>query len=782
MTFTEIAQITEGEILESLDPNDKILTLITDSRKPFVPKGALFFAIPGVRHDGHHYVHELFKKGARNFVVTDKVCLPGANVLKVDNVIKALQVIARKHRENYTLPVVGITGSNGKTIVKEWLSSCLAPHEKIVKSPHSFNSQVGVPLSVWNISPLHSLGIFEAGISTTGEMGLLAEIIQPTIGIFTNLGTAHDEGFSSLEEKFNEKAKLFANVDRVIHKEGHPFIQFGEKSFMWGTSHVADVQIKNVQSSSGRRTLTLEYQSTVFSLTLPFDDDVSVENAMHCITFMLFNENQIEDIQQSVQGLRPISMRLALKKTVNNSYLIDDTYNNDLVGLQQAIAFLSLQNQRDRKVVILSDILQTGLEQAILYKKIADMIETASVDYFIGVGESISSWKSLFKPTSSFFTSTSAFLNSLDKLDLSNALLLVKGSRSFSFEKVVQALEEKVHGTVLEINLDALTNNLNFYRSKIRGEARIMVMVKAFAYGSGSFEVANLLQFHRVDYLGVAYADEGVQLRKNGIYLPIMVMNANEESFESLTKYDLEPVIYDLLLLQKYLDYVGDNSSKIHLELDTGMKRLGFGSEELPTLIQALQANRHIVVQSIFSHLAAADEEEHLQFSKEQASVFQKLSQNLMDALNATPLLHLVNSPGILRYPEYHFDMVRLGIGLYGLEANNREQEGLQSISILKTVISQIREVNAGESIGYGRRGRAKKKMRIATIAIGYADGFNRSFSNGVGEVWVRGKRASVVGNVCMDMTMIDITDSSARVGDEVEIFGEHITISELAD
>lgn len=781
MIFRDLAEISQGSILHQVDPNIEIQTLVTDSRKPFLSKGALFFAIKGDRHDGHAYLDELLQKGVRNFVVTSEVKLEGANVLLVNNAVEALQKVGQQHRCQFNLPVIGITGSNGKTIVKEWLSSCLASRFKVVKTPHSFNSQIGVPLSVWNISAEHTLGIFEAGISTNEEMDVLADIIQPTVGIFTNLGSAHDEGFTSREQKFEEKRKLFKTADIVIHNGDNPLIDFGKRSFSWGRNSTNRVQIINSTEENEMVRLEIAFNNQNFSLLLPFVDSASIENAMHCVTFMLYMQLPVDYIQQAILSVQKLRMRLSLKEAINNSYLIDDTYNNDLVGLQEALSFLSLQKQKTRKIVILSDLPQTGLKRYQLYSQVADLIESASVDYLIGVGAEISAHSKIFQTNSQFFKSTEELIDNLETLDLSNSLILIKGARVFSFEKVVHLLEQKIHGTVLEINLDALTNNLNFYRSRLKDGAKLMVMVKAFAYGSGSFEVANLLQFHRVDYLGVAYADEGVELRKNGIYLPIMVMNANEASFEAISKHDLEPVIYDLILLKKYIQFLNGGPAKIHIELDTGMKRLGFSANELGELVRLLRANRNIDIQSIFSHMAAADEQQHQQFSENQAYSFQQLSSQIKEELEIEPLLHLVNSPGILRYPEFHFDMVRLGIGLYGLEANYEQQEGLKSISKLKTVISQIREVSKSESIGYGRCGKAEADLIIATIAIGYADGFTRSFSNGVGEVWVNGKRAPVIGNVCMDMTMIDITDCDAKVGDEVEIFGRNISIMELA-
>lgn len=782
MIFSDLIDIVGGEVINNVDPNAPIQSLIVDSRKPFASSGALFFAIAGERHDGHNYIAELKNRGVKNFIVTADLIHNDANLLKVENAVLALQLIAKFHREQFSIPVIGITGSNGKTIVKEWLYTCLSRKYRIVKSPKSFNSQIGVPLSVWNINEVNNLAIFEAGISKAGEMQVLADIIQPTIGIFTNIGSAHDEGFVSRQEKFDEKAKLFTTADVIIHNGDNKRITFGSKSFTWGKDSINDIRIVEQKTGNGKTIVKLTKGSELLSFKLPFNDAPSIENVMHCITYMLYLQMDAEYIQEALSGLQRLEMRLELKKGINGSYIIDDTYNNDLIGLKQAISFLAMQNQKNRKIVILSDIYQSGLEDPELYSQVADLLRSAHVDQLITVGSSISENSALFDSNSLFYQKTEELIGALEELDLSDSVILIKGARRLFFEKIVQALVEKIHGTVLEINLDALTNNLNYYRSKLSAQTKIMVMVKAFAYGSGSFEIANLLQYHRVDYLGVAYVDEGIQLRKNGIHLPIMVMNANRTSFESLLKYELEPVIYEISLLKDYLKFLNGRPSGIHIEMDTGMHRLGFEKHEISKLITILKPAKNIKVQSIFSHLAGADHLQHTEFSYAQAEAFKESSSKITDALSINPLLHLVNSPGILRFPELHFDMVRLGIGLYGLEANNEEQSKLQNISKLRTVVSQIRVIAKGETVGYGRYGQAEKELTIATIAIGYADGFSRAFSRGVGEVWVNGKRAKVIGNVCMDMTMIDVTGIDVRIGDEVEIFGNSISIKELAD
>ncbi|UII28006.1 bifunctional UDP-N-acetylmuramoyl-tripeptide:D-alanyl-D-alanine ligase/alanine racemase [Fulvivirga maritima] len=786
ITFQQLPAITRGVILSESGPAE-IKYLLTDSRKSFYARGALFFAISGKRHDGHSYISNLYQEGVRQFVVEkdlDVSAYPESNFLKVDNVITALQSIAQHHRENYKLLSVGITGSNGKTIIKEWLHQMLASYKKVVKSPHSYNSQIGVPLSVWQINDLHEVGIFEAGISTTGEMQKLASIIQPEIGIFTNIGSAHAQGFASIEEKVKEKASLFDNARQVIYCKDHKLIDqaLQHKGFTWGHSAEADIHIISQESKQGQTSMQIAYKGHNHVLNFPFASEAALQNSMHCVAFLTLMGFEFNIIQKGLDKLQTIPMRLEMKKALNGSSLIDDTYNNDLAGLRIAVEFLSHQTQHPKRTVILSDIQQSDLNEEELYQQINTIFKAADIKRFIGIGPVITKNKGCFDIPSSFYENTADFLNDFDLSQLQNELILVKGARSFTFEKVVRALEERLHGTQLQINLDALTHNLNFYKSRLKPETRLMVMVKAFAYGSGSLEIANLMQFHRVDYLGVAYADEGMFLRTNGIYLPIMVMNPSEDSFETIIRYDLEPEIYNLNILNNFISYLDGRPAKIHLKLDTGMHRLGFEKPDLEELLSLLKANPNLVVKSIFSHLAGADEAEHKDFSYQQAKKVKDWSDIIKKGLGYAPIVHLLNSPGIIRFPDLQFDMVRLGIGLYGLDTNNLEQQHLLPISRLKTMISQIKKVNPGETVGYSRKGKVNHEMKIATIAIGYADGFNRGFGNGNGEVWINGKKAPVIGNVCMDMTMIDVTNIDAQEGDEVEVFGEHVTITEMAD
>ncbi|MCA6078453.1 bifunctional UDP-N-acetylmuramoyl-tripeptide:D-alanyl-D-alanine ligase/alanine racemase [Fulvivirga sedimenti] len=784
MTFAEAAQITEGEWLTARPEGCVVTNLLIDSRKSSYPVDeTIFFAIPGPRHDGHQFVQSMYDRGVRMFIVSREITLAGndAYVLKVDDTVLALQKIATARRRQFNLPVIAITGSNGKTIVKEWLGILLSHFRKVVKNPGSFNSQVGVPLSVWQINGQQETGIFEAGISMPGEMDRLREIIRPHKGIFTNIGSAHDEGFASREEKIAEKMKLFLECSCLIyrrdHEEIHQHVQI--PSFTWGHHRDSDIRIEKEEVTDAGLELELCYEGYPARISLPFADRASVENAMHTVAFMVQEGFTWAEISEGIQHLRPMHMRLEMKRGVNNSYLIDDTYNNDLGGIRIALDFLSTQPGATKKTMIISDILQTGLPEEQWMKKVREMASSAGIDRLITIGPK---WYAHHESGESSYPDAQTFIDEMDEFSFSHELILVKGARQFALENIVRRLEEKIHGTVLEVNLNALTENLNFYRSRLGKQVKVMVMVKAFAYGSGSVEVANLLEYHRVDYLGVAYVDEGVYLRNNGIQLPIMVMNPSSDGFETMIKYNLEPEIYNERLMLDLIHIIKKRPIKVHLKMDTGMHRLGFEKDELGNLVKHLSAHPTIKVASIFSHLAGADEPEHEEFSRNQASLFEDMYGFVCEGIGYKPIRHLLNSPGIVRFPELQYDMVRLGIGLYGVEASDLVQDKLVPISSLQTVISQIKHVKKGETVGYGRAGKANSDMKIATIAIGYADGFSRSFSNGKGKVYIRGKFAPVMGNVCMDMTMVDITGIDASEGDPVEIFGEHISIREMAN
>ncbi|NVO31476.1 bifunctional UDP-N-acetylmuramoyl-tripeptide:D-alanyl-D-alanine ligase/alanine racemase [Hymenobacter lapidiphilus] len=807
LQFSDLSALLGGTVFRQPTAPAPVQRLLLDSRRVETPADSLFFALRGPQHDGHRYLPELYRAGVRQFVVEAGVELPGgaaaypeAGLLAVDDVLAALQALAAHHRRQFALPVFGITGSNGKTIVKEWLAQLLSPDELVCKSPRSYNSQVGVPLSVWELNARHSLGIFEAGISEPGEMARLARVIQPTLGIFTNLGTAHDAGFVSWEEKVTEKMRLFEQVETLFYCADHPPVHAAarhqlppERLAAWTRQRAVYEAgearwLVSVKETLADRTVLRLKQAGAEShtFTLPFADEPSLENALHGLVVLLHRELAPDEIQRRLERLQPVAMRLEMKQALNGCYVLDDTYNNDLAGLRLALDALSRQPRRLPRTLILSDVLESGLEGAELYARVAALLPTSGVVRLIGVGPDISRHQVAFTGLQThFYPDTDALLADFRADDFREELLLVKGARRYGFERVVAALQQKLHGTVLEVNLDALVHNLNFYRRRLRPGVKLMVMVKAFAYGSGSTEVANLLQFHRADYLAVAYADEGVELRRQGISLPIMVMNPAPDSFATLRQYHLEPEIYSFELLQSYLNAAQQAPlPPIHLKLDTGMRRLGFGEEDVAELGALLHANAVLVpVASILTHLASADEAGHDGFSRGQLAAFGRLTAVLEHIIGYPVLKHALNTAGILRFPEAQFDMVRLGIGLYGVEASGQQPDALRPVSRLRTTVSQVKTLPAGYTVGYGRRGEATSyERRIATLAIGYADGYDRRFGNGVGEVLIRGQRAPIVGSVCMDMCMADVTDlPNVLTGDEAVVFGEGLPLPALA-
>lgn len=782
MYFSNLEAITKGQVLQQRQDRP-ITTLVMDSRKAVVGEGSLFFALKGVRHDGHRFLYDLYKLGIRQFVVeasVDIAQLPDANLIKVDSSIFALQQLAIFHRNQFALPVVAITGSNGKTIIKEWLYQVLSPDFRVIKNPGSYNSQVGVPLSVWGIHSSHDIGIFEAGVSTTNEMENLRSIILPTFGIFTNLGTAHSEGFHSQQEKAGEKAKLFASCECTIFCKDHELVDqalghLGIKTLSWGFNQAANILIQLMEETRFQVT----YNEESFSLVLPFAAPAFQENAFHVVSFMLLRGYHPAIIQDRLNALHAVPMRLELKQGVHRSILIDDSYNNDLAGLQISLDFLRNQ-QKQKKVLILSDILQSGLSKEELLNKIESMVAANGVTDLIGIGPVLYASQNIF-PQGTFHQTTEAFLESLSPEAFADAIVLIKGARPFQFERIVRRLERKVHGTVMEVNLTAMVHNLNHFKSRLLPKTKLMGMVKAFAYGSGSEEVANLLQYHRADYLGVAFTDEGVVLRKNNITLPIMVMNPTEESFTHLLDFQLEPEIYSPGIFRALVAFLQDRPCTIHLEMDTGMHRLGFEEGDFSELAAIFSLHKNIKVASVFTHLSGADQKQHDAFSDLQAERFVQMADRLDKILGYQPLRHVLNSPGILRLSKYQFDMVRLGIGLYGIDPTEYGNNNLEPVVTLKTIISQIKKIKAGDTIGYGRKGIAQKDMTTATLAIGYADGFSRSFSNGRGNVLINGQLAPVKGNVCMDMTMVDITGIHAAEGDEAIIFGSGLPIQQVA-
>lgn len=803
--FDRLAEIVAGHCLSQ--PEEMIREIFIDSRHIPLNRPALFVAIIGQRHDGHNFIDELWQSGIRYFVVSS---LPKsfsdkkeAHFIVVEDTLQAFQQLAAYHRQQYNIPLVAITGSNGKTTVKEWLYHCLRGDYRVVRSPKSYNSQVGVPLSLFLLGNElkksdKPLALLEAGISQPGEMAKLEAMLQPTVGLFTMIGDAHQENFSSLQEKVVEKARLFEGeachtiiyakdyqlIDRHLNK--HPDLK-DKRLLSWSIQQKADLQVLSIdiQAADKRTHLVALYDDVDLEICIPFIDRAAIENCLLLWLFLLDMSYSNPEIQERFDGLEPVAMRLELKAGVHGCTVINDSYNSDFQSLDIALDLLSRQQQHTYRTVILSDILQSKQDSVTLYREVSQLLQKHQVDHLIGIGADISAHQELFGliENCNFYPTTDHFLDHYKSHEFRQTAILVKGSRQYRFERISQRLQQKNHRTVLEINLDALIHNLNYYRSLLDSETRIMVMVKALAYGSGSYEVANVLQFNRVDYLGVAYVDEGVALREAGISLPIMVMNPEPESFPVLLEHRLEPEIYKAEDLIDYADAVrqaGLKAQPVHLKVDTGMHRLGFSLDALDWLVETIEQHGDaFFIKSVFSHLAAADNPRHDDYTRNQIAEFKNFSEQLALQTGQHFWRHILNSAGIERFSSEQFDMVRLGIGLYGI--STLDQSKLEPISSLKTRISQIKQLKAGESVGYDRSWCLDHDAIIGVIAIGYADGFNRRLSNGRGKVLINGYLAPVVGNVCMDMCMVDITGIEAEEGDEVIIFGKELPISDLA-
>ena len=799
-SIAAIKKIVDGTFLSLKNDAAVIEHLLIDSRKLLFPSATLFFAISGPRRQGKDFVKDLYAKGVRNFVV-DKAFSSGineftdANIITVENVMMALQQVAAFHRSQFLFPVIGITGSNGKTIVKEWLYQLLHNDYNIVRSPKSYNSQIGVPLSVWQMNAAHTLGIIEAGISMNDEMERLEKIIQPGIGIFTNIGEAHAEGFESTAAKAAEKATLFAQTGLIIYCKDDAVIdetllRLQQKNntvlFSWGRNEAATLFINHVQVQAFNTVIKAVYQKRAISISIPFTNDAAIKNAITCWCVLLHLQISDEVISERMLQLKPVEMRLELKEGINNCSVINDSYSADITSLSIALDFLQQQQQHSKRTVIISDILQSGKTNEQLYAQVADILMQKNINRFIGIGKEISDYKECFAAIGDavFFKNTADFIKHFSTLHFYNETILLKGARIFEFEQISHLLEQKSHQTVLEINLNAITHNLKVYQQQLKPGVKIMAMVKAFSYGSGSYEIANLLQFHKVDYLTVAYADEGIELRKTGITLPIMVMNAEAATFDMMVQYNLEPELFSFGILtdfENYLQQSAINKYPVHIKLDTGMHRLGFEPSEIPELAIKLKTAAQFKIQSVFSHLAASDNAAQDAFTRQQAASFLASCQLLEQAIGYSFIKHIANTSAIHRHANLQLDMVRLGIGLYGVDSDIAMQQQLKNVSTLKTTISQIKKVAAGESVGYSRKGIAEKDSRIATVRIGYADGYPRICSNGTGKMWLHGRQVPVIGNVCMDMTMLDITGIDAEAGDDVIVFGEELPVAELA-
>jgi Alr-MurF fusion protein len=794
-SIENINKLIKSKLIGGYESN--IDWILTDSRSVCFPEETLFFALKTKRNDGHKYIDELFEKGVRNFVVSTlpekKDNYPNCNFLLVNDTLKALQLLAEKHRENFQIPVIGITGSNGKTIVKEWLYQLLNENYVITRSPRSYNSQIGVPLSVWMMNENTELGIFEAGISEMGEMEELRNIIRPTIGILTNIGGAHQENFFSMQEKCMEKLSLFKDCDVIVYNGDNELISssvlkslFTSREIAWSTKdNERPLFIESIDKGDNSTTITYRYIGMPGKYTIPFIDDASIENSIHCVAIALYFMIPQDVIAARMEKLEHIAMRLEVKEGKSGCVLINDSYNSDLASLDIALDFMSRRSddKGKKRTLILSDMFQTGQSSKLLYRQVAELVHSRGIDKIIGVGDDIQAASSRFDVEKYFFQNTQQLIESEMLQSLKNEVVLIKGSRNFHFEEISDLLELKVHETILEINLNAIVDNLNYYRNKLKPETKLVCMVKAFAYGAGSFEISKTLQDHRVDYLAVAVADEGSELRKAGITSSIMIMNPELSAFKTMFDYRLEPEVYSFNLLEELIkaaEKEGVTNFPIHIKLDTGMHRLGFIPEEIPELIRRLKSQNAVIPRSVFSHLVGSDSDQFDSFTKRQIETFEKASAELQDAFSHKIIRHICNTAGIERFPGAQFDMCRLGLGLYGVDPYTNKI--LHNVSTLKTTILQIHDVPKEETVGYSRKGKLNRDSRIAAIPIGYADGVDRHLGNGNAYCLVNGQKAYYVGNICMDVCMIDVTDIDCKEGDKVEIFGDNLPVTLLAE
>jgi Alr-MurF fusion protein len=790
-----ICSVVQGKLI-SLSSDERIDNLIYDSRRILQPSSSLFFAIKTEHNNGHKYLSSAHKKGIRNFVISEPSSgeLTDSNVILVEDALDALQVLATFHREHFSMPVIGITGSNGKTIVKEWLNLLLAEDYKIVRSPKSFNSQIGVPLSVWQINHQHTLGIFEAGISSPGDMEQLERIIQPTLGVLTNIGEAHSEGFLDNTHKLAEKLQLFKACPTVIARNKDiggkkELIDRNTELLTWGSAEGNTFVINSVERLGERTEVVLTYQSVANTFVIPFVDDASIDNAITCCCVLFALGYIAETIKTRIARLHAIDMRLQMKHSINDCLVINDSYSADVTSLKIALDFLKQQSSGLERSVVLSEFVESGRSDADLYSEIASLLNSYEVKKVIAVGKTIvEHLPERLAPNIRFqgYHSSDDFISEFRSSQFYKEVILIKGARKFEFERVVKLFEKKLHQTVLEIDLNALAHNLKEYQKLLRPSTKVMAMVKAFSYGSGGAEIASVLQFQNVDFLGVAYADEGAELVRAGVHLPIMVMNAEESSFQSIVDYNLQPVIYSFDLLHRFETYLkeqGVETYPVHFEIETGMNRLGFGLAEVRELAKHLSHSSLMRVQSVFSHLAASEDPSQDEFTKEQV---EKLNQaiSIIQQLVSYPFLkHISNSAAIVRHPELQMDMVRLGIGLYGIEIDDDNLLELTPVATLRSTIAQLKHVKKGETVSYNRRGLVNRDSVVATVRVGYADGYSRRFGNGAGKMLVNGKLAPVIGTVCMDMTMLDVTDiQDTREGDDVIIFGQDLSVQQVAE
>ncbi|MDR0835171.1 MAG: bifunctional UDP-N-acetylmuramoyl-tripeptide:D-alanyl-D-alanine ligase/alanine racemase [Tannerella sp.] len=799
-TIREIAEITGTSNASISNENACITHLLTDSRAVSFPETSLFFALKTKTNDGHKYINDLYHLGVKNFVVTEKKPYSKqykeANFLIVSNALSTLQALASFHRKRFSVPVLGITGSNGKTVVKEFLFQLLHSDFNIVRSPRSYNSQIGVPLSVWEMNENHTFGIFEAGISKPGEMDHLRKIIRPTIGLITNIGEAHQENFKSAKEKCMEKLSLFVDSDIILYNADDKLIEssleascLSYKAVGWSRKDTdATLFVKSIKKSENSTKICCVMMGVTHEFTVPCLSDAYIEDVIHCISILFYlKPEEILSKDNAFAMLEPVAMRLEIMQGINGCQVINDTYNSDINSVGVALDFQTNRNRERhlKNTIVLSDILQSGVSPEVLYGKVAELLKRKKVERVIGIGKDISATARLFSGfESEFFSSTEDFIKKFDNKKFKDEIVLIKGSRSFHFERITELLEKKVHETILEVNLDAIVHNYNTYRSMLDRKTKMTCMVKAFGYGIGSYELAKTLQNHGCDCLAVAVADEGEELRKEGISIPLMVMNPELSSFNTLFEYLLEPEIYSFQLLDALIKESarrGITSFPVHIKIDTGMHRLGFDAEDIPLVCSKIRKQSGLRVRSVFTHLAGSDNPKLDYYTQRQIDAFTKIVSQMEKELGYPFLKHVLNSAGIERFADYRMDMVRLGISLYGVSASG-EVKDLQSVCSLKTIILQTRKLKNGDSVGYNRNEILKRDSTIAVIPIGYADGYDRHLGNGVGEVLVKGKRCPVVGNVCMDTCMIDVTDMDVKEGDEVIIFNDQLTVSEIAE
>ena len=801
-------QYTVEQIKEALNadgrlaaPDSRVTRLLTDSRSLSFPEETMFFAIKTRHGDGHNYIHELYSRGVRNFVVSNLEhleTLADANFIVTYDTLAALHTLATLHRAKFDIPVIGITGSDGKTIVKEWLYQLTAGNYNVTRSPRSYNSQIGVPLSVWMLNETSTLGIFEAGISESNEMGNLQRIINPTIGIITNISSAHQENFSSLQEKCDEKLQLFSNCDTIIYNaddailtERIKYSPITAKQIAWSKKKQENpLFIESIVKENDGTTIQYHYNSTTGSYRIPFVDDASIEDSINCLATALHLGVSPETIAARMAQLEPVAMRLEVKEGKHGCLIINDSYNSDTASLDIALDFMERRCNMTpglKRTVILADIKQSGESATSLYGTVIGYLKEHGIEKFIGIGSDIASQAETFSSTAiecHFFETTAQFIASPIIRQMQNECILIKGSRSFHFEEITEVLEKKAHQTILEVNLSALRDNLNYYRNNLAPKTRTICMVKASAYGAGALEVGRTLQDCNVDYLAVAVADEGAELRREGITTGIIVMNPEPCSFATLFDNKLEPEVYSFGMLRMLIEAAGREGITdypVHIKVDTGMHRLGFLPEEIPALVDILKQQNALTPRSIFSHFAGSDSPFFDEFSKLQKERFDTAAETLQQAFEHKILRHICNSAGAERFEDAHHDMVRLGIGLYGISPIG-ENRNLHPISTLKTIILQIHDVPADETVGYSRKGALSRDSRIAALPIGYADGLNRRLGNGKGYCIVNGKKAPYIGNICMDVCMIDVTDIDCKEGDTVEIFGHDLPVTTVAE